>query len=67
MKSPKLKLDELKVQSFVTQFDKAEDQTREVNGGLIAYQAKSQCGSHHVCCTKDILCPTRFACDLYAV
>ncbi len=33
MKNQKLKLDELKVQSFVTDFDKQQDQTKEVNGG----------------------------------
>jgi hypothetical protein len=33
MKNQKLKLDELKVQSFVTSFDKEHDQTQELNGG----------------------------------
>jgi hypothetical protein len=33
MKNQKMKLDELKVQSFVTDFDKQQDQTKEVNGG----------------------------------
>ncbi len=33
MKNHKLKLDELKVQSFVTDFDKEQGQTQEVNGG----------------------------------
>ncbi len=35
MKNQKLKLEELKVQSFVTDFDKAQDQTQEVNGGYM--------------------------------
>ena len=33
MKNQKLKLDELKVQSFVTDFAKTQDQTQEVHGG----------------------------------
>jgi hypothetical protein len=33
MKKQKLKLDELKVQSFVTDFEKEKGQTQEVNGG----------------------------------
>ncbi|GEO02903.1 hypothetical protein AAE02nite_05670 [Adhaeribacter aerolatus] len=33
MKNQKLKLDELKVQSFVTDFDKEQGQTQEINGG----------------------------------
>ncbi len=46
MKNQKLKLEQLKVQSFVTKFTKEQHQTKEINGGLI-------CGSHHVCPTKD--------------
>ena len=33
MKKQKFNLDELKVQSFVTEFDKADDQTNEIQGG----------------------------------
>jgi len=33
MKNQKLNLDELKVQSFVTDFDKEQEQTQDVNGG----------------------------------
>jgi hypothetical protein len=33
MKKTKLKLDELKVQSFVTSFDKEQNQTQEIYGG----------------------------------
>lgn len=33
MQNQKLKLDELKVQSFVTDFDQEQGQTQEVNGG----------------------------------
>ncbi|KAA5541585.1 pinensin family lanthipeptide [Adhaeribacter rhizoryzae] len=33
MKNQKLKLDQLKVQSFVTDFDKEQNQTQEINGG----------------------------------
>lgn len=33
MKNQKLKLHELKVQSFVTDFDKEQGQTQEINGG----------------------------------
>ena len=33
MKNQKLKLDDLKVQSFVTDFDKEQGQTQEINGG----------------------------------
>ncbi len=33
MKNQKLNLDKLKVQSFVTSFDKELDQTQEINGG----------------------------------
>lgn len=36
MKKQKLKLHELKVQSFVTQFDREHAQTQEINGGLIS-------------------------------
>jgi hypothetical protein len=38
MKNQKLKLDELKVQSFVTDFDKTQDQTQEINGGATDIQ-----------------------------
>jgi hypothetical protein len=34
MKNQKLRLDELKVQSFITDFDKDEAQTQEINGGF---------------------------------
>lgn len=34
MKKQKFNLDELKVQSFVTEFDKASDQTNEIQGGI---------------------------------
>jgi hypothetical protein len=33
MKKQKLRLDELKVQSFVTHFDKQQNQTQDINGG----------------------------------
>jgi hypothetical protein len=33
MENQKLKLDDLKVQSFVTDFGKEQNQTREINGG----------------------------------
>ncbi|GEO02904.1 hypothetical protein AAE02nite_05680 [Adhaeribacter aerolatus] len=37
MKNQKLNLDELKVQSFVTDFNKEQEQTQDVNGGGTGY------------------------------
>jgi hypothetical protein len=49
MKNQKLKLDEFKVQSFVTSFDKELDQTREINGGITYNQS-----SLHYTCSSEI-------------
>ncbi|KAA5541584.1 pinensin family lanthipeptide [Adhaeribacter rhizoryzae] len=43
MKNQKLNLDELKVQSFVTDFDKEQEQTQDVNGG----------GSYQIYCVSQ--------------
>jgi hypothetical protein len=71
MKTKKLKLDELKVQSFVTDFAKEHNQTAEINGGLYVYGgptpeinpilvnpdifAKTQCVCTHHCGALDTI------------
>jgi hypothetical protein len=60
MRKQKLKLDELKVQSFVTHFDKEQNQTQEMNGGaahLFLLSVKCTTGITHSLAGG---CPTTF-------
>ncbi|MDO1446728.1 pinensin family lanthipeptide [Rhodocytophaga aerolata] len=71
MKNQKLTLEELNVQSFVTDFAREQNQTAEINGGLYLYGgptpdinpilvnpdifAKTQCVCTHHCGALDTI------------
>lgn len=61
MKNQKLKLEELKVQSFVTDFAREQSQTAEVNGGIKIY-AGPNIGINPVMIDPDIFAKTQCVC-----